>query len=85
MALVLPFLQAVLKTSFLPKAPLLNFMRALAYGFALGGVALIAVFAGWLLSDESHGFKETVPVLCERMQLKKVRSVAPLRCYAPRL
>ena len=76
MALALPFLQAVLKTYFLPQAPLLNFMRALSYGFALGGVTLIAIFVAWLTSDESHGFKTAVPALCVSMQLKKVRCAA---------
>ncbi len=76
MALALPFLQAVLKTYFIPHAPLLNFMRALAYGFALAGVTLLAIFGGWLLSDKSHGFNTAVPALCVSMKLKKVRCAA---------
>ena len=78
MALALPCLQAVLKTCFLRKAPLLNFMRALAYGLALAGVVLVTSFGGWVQSDESHGFKASVPALCAVMQQKKVR------CWAAR-
>ena len=76
MALALPFLQAVLKTFIIPKAPLLNFMRALSYGLAIAGVVLIATFVGWLLSDESRSFDVMVPALCASMQLKSVRPLA---------
>lgn len=70
MVLALPFLQAVLKMFFLPNAPLLNFMRALAYGFALAGAVVVAFFIGWLCSDESHAFSVKVPALCTDLQLK---------------
>ena len=80
MALALPFLQAVLKKFILHKAPLLNFMRALAYGFAIAGAILNATFVGWLLLDKSRRFNVLVPALCARMQLKTVR---PLACQAP--
>jgi len=70
MVLALPFLQAVLKMFFLPNAPLLNFLRALAYGFALAGAVVVAFFIGWLCSDESHAFSVKVPALCTDSQLK---------------
>ena len=76
MALALPFLQAVLKMFIIPNAPLLNFMRALAYGLTIAGVLVIATFAGWLLSDKSHSFSVVMPALCARMQLKTVRAHA---------
>ena len=82
MALALPFLQAMLKVFLLPHVPLLNFMRALAYGYAIAGVTLLAIFAAWLLPDESHHFKAAVPAMCTRMHLKAVRPVAQRRCCA---
>ena len=81
MALALPFLQAVLKTYLIPKAPLLNFMCALAYGLASAGVVIIATFVGWLLSDKSRSFSVMVPALCARMQLKSVRPLAVPRTW----
>jgi len=81
MALALPFLQAVLKKFIIPNAPLLNFMRALAYGFVFAGAIVCATFVGWLLSDRSRYFNVLVPALCARMQLKTAR---PLLCRAPR-
>ena len=84
MALALPFLQAVLKTYIIPNAPLLNFMRALAYGLATAGVVVNATFFGWLLSDESRSFSVMVPALCARMQLKTVRPLAVPRTWRER-
>ena len=80
MALALPFLQFVLKVLIIPNAPLLNFMRALAYGYALAGVLIILIFAGWLLSDKSHGFSVMVPALCMILPFKPVSRAAHLNC-----
>jgi hypothetical protein len=72
-ALALPLAQTVLKRALLPDAPLLSFLRTLAFGLVAGGTALLAAWVAWVASDARHAFAIAVPELAQRIHCKPVR------------
>ena len=63
MAVTVPVAQSVLKRQLLPKAELLPFMRALAFGLAATGVIVLAVFIPWALKHAPAGMTAAVAEL----------------------
>lgn len=63
MAVTVPVAQCVLKRQLLPKAALLPFMRALAFGLAATGVIVLAVFIPWALKHAPAGMTAAVAEL----------------------
>jgi hypothetical protein len=81
-ALALPLAQTVLKRALLPDAPLLSFLRTLAFGLVAGGTALLAAWVAWVGSDARHAFANAVPELAQRIHCKPVRKRCRSVCFA---
>ena len=72
-AVAMPLAQAALKQAVLPHAPLLQFLRASAYGFAAGGTAVLVAWGIWVASDEQHEWHTAVPLMQHDVHCKLAR------------
>ena len=83
-AVAMPLAQAALKQAVLPHAPLLQFLRASAYGFAAGGTAVLVAWAVGVASDELHEWHTAVPLMKRDLHCKLARVLRGALLPAPR-
>jgi len=73
MAVTVPVAQSVLKRQLLPKAELLPFMRALAFGLAATGAIVLAIFIPWMVKHAPAGMTAAVADLQAQLGSPSVR------------